>query len=248
MKAINKIILPIFLIIIIVSCEKDKPNTVITEDPNEYKVFEVHVQKLSDKSPMKNCNLCFFKRTWSQSGMSYKDSIIQYFQTNTNGDVKFEIKSLLFQNLNNIFYAIAMGSSQDSSAIIDSLRNDELYSGGEYIYHNDSTKTNFKFTIEMQPTCEVKYQIYKSTALDKNIDSLFVSNNTVSVYEHNIPKYILTSEDTYYSSFSAECSKINTLKYYYYSNGVKSKEYTKDIYVPFSSQGLNLAICTLDFK
>lgn len=248
MKAINKIILPIFLIIIIVSCEKDKPNTVITEDPNEYKVFEVHVQKLSDKSPMRNCDLCFFKRTWSQSGRSYKDSIMYYYKTNSNGDVEFKVKSTVFQNLSNIFYAIAMGGNQDSSTIIDSLRNDELYSGGEYIYHNDSTKTNFKLTIEMQPTCEVKYQIFKNTSLDRNIDSLFVSNITVSKFEHNTPQYILVSEDTYYSSFAAECSKVNTIRYYYYSNGVKSKEYTKDIYVPFSSKDLNLVTCTLDFK
>ena len=230
-----------------VGCEKDKPNSVIIEDPNEYKIFEVHVQKLSDKSPMRNCNLCFFKRTWHQSGRSYKDSIMYYYKTNLSGDVEFKIKSIVFQNFNNIFYALAIADNQDS-LIIDSLKNEELYSGGEYVYHNDSTIAKFKFTIEMQPTCELKYQILKNTTIEKNIDSLFVSNISVNNYEHNIQKYSLIMEDIYYSSFAAECSSFNTIKYYYYSNGLKSKQYTKDVYVPFSSQDLDIVTCTLDFK
>ena len=48
--------------------------------------------------------------------------------------------------------------------------------------------------------------------------------------------------------FEADCSETNTIKYYYYSKGVKSKEYSKDVYVPYSSQGLDIVTCTLDFK
>lgn len=72
------------------------------------------------------------------------------------------------------------------------------------------------------------------------MDSIIISNKNyypLTLYEKDQQFYI-----------RADCKETNTIKYYYYSNGVKSKEYNKDIYVPYSSRGLDIVICKLDFK
>ncbi len=245
MKALNKILLPTLLIIVMVSCEKDKPNTVITEDPNEYKVFFVHAQKTTNKETLRTYNLCFIQTTWNLDGRSYKDSVMFYDITNINGDATFKIKSIQIQKKGNIFYYIGT-SINNSISIPDSLKNELKYANGVEVYHNGNA--NYYSVLNASPTCELKYEITKNISIEKNIDSLFVSNISFSAYEDNTPKYILIGEETYYSFIKADCSTTNTIKYYYYSNGVKSKEYTKTIYVPFSSQGLDIVICTLDFK
>ena len=228
-----------------VGCEKDKPNSVITEDTNKYKVFNIHVQKSTNKEALRNYNLCFIQTTWNLDGRSYKDSEMLNNITNSNGDAIFKIKSCKIQNKGNIFYYIGTGIN-NSISIPDSLKNELGYTNGIEVYHNGDAK--YYSVLNASPTCELKYEIAKNIIIVKNIDSLFVSNISVSAYEHNTPKYILIGEDIYYSYISADCSETNTIKYYYYSNGVKSKEYSKDIYVPYSSRGLDIVTCTLDFK
>ncbi|MFA9212799.1 MAG: hypothetical protein ACEQSR_03020 [Candidatus Methylacidiphilales bacterium] len=229
MKAINKKILPIFFIIFMVGCEKDKPNTVITEDPNKYKVFDVHVQKLSDKSPMQDYNLSFSKTTWNQSGRSYKDSNMYFTKTNSEGNASFKILKQLIIDSSHIFYYIG-------SYIFDSTYNGR-YNGGIEVYH---TKKNSNNLIEVEPACFITISTKPDDWTTYDIDSIKITN------KNYYPLDLYNKDQSFY--IRADCMETNTIKYFYYSNGVRSKEYTKDIYIPYSSRGLDIVICTLDFK
>lgn len=214
-----------------VGCEKDKPNIVNTEDNNQYRIFDVHVQKKHDKSSMINYNLVFRQIAWNSNGRSYIDSSMFFQQTNSEGNSTFKIPVQLIKDSARFFYYIG-------SYIFDSTENGK-YAGGIEAYH---MKQNNNTLIEVTPICH----IYVNTkAIDWEInkmDSIAVFN-TKNYYTESLYNQWQKIE-LYYM----DCSETNTIKYYYYSNGVKSKEYKKDIYVPFSSQDLDIVTCTLDFK
>ncbi len=131
--------------------------------------------------------------------------------------------------LRHIFYYIG-------STLYDSSYNGR-YSGGILVYN--AGKTNNKL-IEVVPFCRVNINSENSVWENLKMDSIVILNK--NYYSRNFYNQWQKIE------LEADCSENNTINYYYYSNGVKSKEYTKDIYVPFNSQGLDIVICTLDFK
>lgn len=225
-----KLFTALMLAFILVSCEKEKTIVTVTkEDLSQYEVFDVHVQKFSDKSPMKNHDLCFFKTTWHQSGRSYKDTFFDTLKTNLNGDVQFKISKKIIFDSSHIFYYIG-------STLGDTSYNGR-YGGGVLVYNNG--RTNAKI-IEVTPYCRVNINSENSAWESLKIDSIIIANK--NYYARNLYNKWQQVE------FEADCSEINTIKYYYYSNGVKSKDYNKDVFVPYSSQGLDIVTCTLDFK
>lgn len=113
MKILNLIVF-LAIVVLLTNCEKDNKNNTTQEDLSKYEIFDIHVQKLSDKSPMCNYDLCFFKRTWHQSGRSYIELIIDSNKTNINGDASFKIPQKLILDSNHIFYYIS-SSLYDSS-------------------------------------------------------------------------------------------------------------------------------------
>jgi hypothetical protein len=214
---------------VILGCEKDNKTPTETEDLSHYEVFDVHVQKFSDKTPMSNYNLSFSKTTWHQSGRSYKDSNMYFTKTNSEGNASFKIPKLLIVDSNHIFYYVG-------SYFFDTTYNGR-YSGGIEVYHTG--RTNNKL-IEVTPYCRVNINSENAAWDSLKIDSIIIANK--NYYARNLYNQWQKVE------FEADCSETNTIKYYYYSNGVKSKEYSKDVYVPYSSQGLDIVTCTLDFK
>jgi hypothetical protein len=224
-----KFLLFLTFLIVINSCEKDNKTPTETEDLTQYEIFDVHVQKYSDKSPMVNHDLCFFKTTWHQNGRSYKDSFFNTLKTNLNGDVQFKILKKLIFDSSQIFYYIG-------STLYDTSYNGR-YSGGILVYHGE--RTNNKI-IEVTPNCRLYINSDNPVWQNLKIDSIIIFNK--NYYSRNLYNEWQKVE------FEADCSEVNSIKYYYYSNGVKSKEFTKDIYVPFSSQDLDIVTCTLDFK
>ena len=105
-----------------VGCEKDKPNIVNTEDNNQYRIFDVHVQKKHDKSSMINYNLVFRQIAWNSNGRSYIDSSMFFQQTNSEGNSTFKIPVQLIKDSARFFYYIG-------SYIFDSTENGK-YAGG----------------------------------------------------------------------------------------------------------------------
>ena len=228
MKTLNLLTI-ILVVIALTSCEKDNKTPVTTEDLSQYEIFDIHVQKFSDKSSMKNHDLCFFKTTWHPSGRSYKDTFFDTLKTNLNGDVQFKISKKIIFDSSHVFYYIG-------STLGDTSYNGR-YGGGILVYNNG--RTNAKI-IEVKPYCSV-YINSLNTAWDNlKIDSIIIANK--NYYARNLNNQWQQVE------FEADCSETNTIKYFYYSNGVKSKEYSKDVYVPYSSQGIDIVTCTLDFK
>jgi hypothetical protein len=239
-----KIFSCIIIFFIIYSCEKDGKKNITNDQAEDYKIFNLHVQKSTNNEKLTFYSLHFIQTTWV-TGSNYKDSIMYYNKTDLNGDVTFKIKSNEIQNKGNIFYTIGT-SANNSITITDSLKNELLYSGSVQVYHDGDASYNS--IMRVSPSCEVKFEILKTLSVEKGIDTLYVSNITVGSYEYKIPAYTLTGEDIYYAFIKADCSNSNTIKYYYYSNGLKSKDYFKEIYIPFNSRGLSISICTLDFK
>jgi hypothetical protein len=224
-----KFLLFLAFLIVINSCEKDSKTPTETEDLTQYEIFDVHVQKFSDKTPMANCNLSFFKTTWEKGGRNYKDSFIYSGKTNLQGNGSFKVPKVLIKDSMNIFYYL-------SSYQINSL-NEIPYSGGILVYHGE--RTNNKI-IEVTPNCRLYINSDNPVWQNLKIDSIIIFNK--NYYSRNLYNEWQKVE------FEADCSEVNSIKYYYYSNGVKSKEFTKDIFVPFSSQGIDIVTCTLDFK
>jgi len=227
---------------IMVACDREK--IVNNIDNDEHFIFSVFVQKSTDNSILKNYNLCFIQTTWTNN-TTFKDSIMFTTITDENGTAKFKINSKVIKNKANVFYYIAQYHQYESN-LPDSCKNELKYSNDAEVYHDGIA--NYYSIINASPNCELKYEILKTVSIEKNIDTLFVSNISVSSSEHKIPKYILISEDVYYTYFKADCSNTNTLKYYYYSNGIRSIDYFKEVFVPFSSKGLTQKTCSLDFK
>jgi hypothetical protein len=178
---------------------------------------------------MVNHDLCFFKTTRHQNGRSYKDSFFNTLKTNLNGDVQFKILKKLIFDSSQIFYYIG-------STLYDTSYN-RRYSGGILVYHGE--RTNNKI-IEVTPNCSVYINSDNPVWQNLKIDSIIIFNK--NYYSRNLYNEWQKVE------FEADCSETNNIIYYYYSNGVKSKEYTKEIYVPFSRQNGEIVTCTLDFK
>ncbi len=233
MKHIHVIAITL-IAIVFTSCEKDNKETQAPpqEDSIQFKIFNVHVQKLSDKSPMQNFRLYLAQTAWSKSGQSYKISYLSTNKTNDNGDAIFKVENGKIYDSVNYFYDIT------SYYHVDSTENSDYY-GGIEVYHTKKTDNKL---IEVQPICRVNLQCDLVNWNSLNIDSILVLNKCC------LSKVMYSEEKEYYTEMGADCSKTNTIRYYYYSNGIKSKEYTKDIYIPYSSRGLDIVTCTLDFK
>jgi hypothetical protein len=234
MKTITQYILPTLLISFFISCRKD--NIVSSDELT----FDVHVQHHLTKKPLANLGMALSEVTWASNGRWFTDTTLMFSKTNLNGDVTFKVKSNVVSNKRNIYYYVGVIRP---TTPLDSMLNEFKYFGSVKVY-NEVKNTNHK-TIEVYPSCQLKIQSFGKDWTQFGIDSLFVFSKleeypTILKYEINM--------NLYYFQINSECSETNTIRYYYYSKGIKSKEYYKDIYVPFSSQNSDLLTCTLDFK
>lgn len=92
-----KLLTSIMLIIILVSCEKEKTIVTVTpEDLTNYEVFRIHVQQLNNGLAIKNYELYFrmlkyYHISGSTQGVKLKDTIIYTVKTDANGNAAFKM-------------------------------------------------------------------------------------------------------------------------------------------------------------
>ena len=184
---------------------------------------------------MINFNCGIGQRTWDSDGRGYNDTLLLTSKTNINGDATFKMKSSLILNEANVFYYI--GTYIGEGITPDSNSNDWKYFGDDCeLFHNGNLNTNP--VIEVYPACEIIASIKENVWKDLAIDSVFFQNKPY--YEKLIRNYYDQSH------IYVECSSTNKITYYYYSNGTRSKDFIKELYVPFSSQ--NGKILNIDFS
>lgn len=230
MKKITQYTLPIILILFFISCRKDNNIS------NDYKTFDVHVQYFSTKGVVPNYNMYLDKVTWASNGRSNTDTILMFSKTDLNGNVTFKIPTQLIKDSARLFYNIG-GYRDYLNTAPDSTSIQWKYFGSVEVYHLGNSNNKL---IEVYPSCEIKATVSESDWNLLQIDSAFFQNKPF--YESLIRSYF---DKTY---VRVECSSNNRIYYYYYSKGIKSKEYYKDIYVPFSSQDMDIKIIPFDFK
>jgi hypothetical protein len=231
----KKITIALFCLVffIINSCEKNAKQ--VDTDNIELKTFQVKVQKFSNNENLFNFGLCFLQTTWI-TGKTYKDSVMFSTKTDTEGKASFKIKYDLIKNKDNVFYYIV--SYRDlTDTIPDSSSNNWKYSGEIEVYNNGDRPNSL---IQVEPRCKVNINSDGESWGIYKIDSIIIFNK--NYFSRNLYNQWQTVE------LLADCSESNTIKYYYYSNAMKSKDYYKEIYIPFNSRGLNISTCTLDFK
>jgi hypothetical protein len=216
------------------SCRKDEKII------NEFNTYTAHVQKFSDKSPLINCTIAIGQRTWLTGGRNYEDTIIAFEKTDNIGNVKFRVKSNLILTNANVFYAIGVAIPPNHMTP-DSTFDEWKYSGNCNLYHNGNSNTNP--LIEVFPDCSITILSDVNDWKKLGMDSLIILNYP---YENFVMHYD-NGNGGYDVQFKAECSAINTITYYYYSNGIKSKEFTKQVYVPFGSRDGDIIKLNLTF-
>lgn len=224
-----------FLIgLLFTSCQKDEKII------NKFNTYTAHVQKFSDKSPLINCTIAIGQRTWSSGGRNYEDTIIAYEKTDDNGNVNFKVKSDLILTDAYVFYALGV-AIPPNHMIADSTFDEWKYSGNCNLFHNGNLNTNP--LIEVFPDCSITIISDVNDWKKWGMDSLVIWNKP---YSNFVMRYD-NGNGGYDVQFIAECSAINTITYYYYSNGIKSKEYTKQLYVPFGSRDGQIVKLNLTF-
>lgn len=234
MKTFKRIFALIFTTIFICSCQKDEKII------NEYTTYSVHVQRFSDKKPLKDCNLSLVEETWERDGRHYRDTMLMTSKTNQSGDASFKIKTTLIKNEPNVFYYVGI-HKLSTDTLPDSTTNEWTVHGSCKLYHYGQTNPNP--IVEASPLCSITIISDVNDWKKWGMDSLVIWNKPFS----NFVMHYDNGNGGYDVQFIAECSAINTITYYYYSNGIKSKEYSKQIYVPFGSRDGDIIKLNLTF-
>jgi hypothetical protein len=224
---INKMMKKLFIfcaIIFLFACQKE--NT----PPREYITYSFKIVSPKNQTPLTNYNLLFFKSTW----IDYRtmiDTLMGYAATDNQGNVSFTFKASTIINKPNVKYRIQ--NYYPDSLPFDSTNNNFRYDIFEEIEENDKKR------IEAYCRCSLNVTLEHEKYMAMGIDSLYL--------ETPAEKFKNINNSVDHTVGSLECSENVLLKYYYYVKGVKSKEYTKNIFIGRSNLYKSETVCELEF-
>lgn len=228
MKKLYQYTLPIILALFFTGCTKDD----MINSP--YKIFDVHVQKLSNEEAINNYELCFrkikfYKQNGSTQGVILQDTILLTTKTNPNGDASFKVPADLLKNDSNLFYVI--GGVENLNDSLPGGKNDnwgfKVPSNQTVYYKGEQKISNLTLNLISNLNCPASIIINKDDWSVNEMDSLIISSKIVNHYNFNNPTPHTDSQ--YLIEWVRDCSKSNTITYYYYSMGKKSKEFSMQI-------------------
>ncbi len=213
------------VLIFLFACEKENAPT------SEYITYEFKIVTPKNLSPLANFYLFFKQRTWIDY-RTFTDSILEFNKTDNEGNVSFTFKASAIINKPNVHYGIQ--SYIPDTLVFDSTNNNFKYYFGYQIYNNE------KINIKTRCSCSLRVTLAQDKYLAMGIDSLCL--------ETPIEKYMNKDyTELYYIFGNLECSESVPLKYYYYTNGIKSKEYTKNIFISRSNEFTSRTNYELEF-
>jgi hypothetical protein len=235
-------------IVCFTGCRKDIP---LDETPG-YKTFTVKVVTDHNNQPVANCPINMIKRQWistkSPRGYFVYTKLKPEATTNSQGYATLLIPNQLIVDSGTVFYDIVNGRASGDT-IPDSNNITWLYYGSvEDVYHYGKAKYNS--TLKLIPNCRFKIYTYRADWEPLNIDSVEIYSTTYNDRLAVIRKQYFSGSlsEYYYITFAGLCSQTNQIIYHYYVNGVKSKTYLLEFFLPFETiRGTNEPRITLTF-
>ncbi len=207
------------------SCGKEKTS------PSEYITYKVQIVSPRKQIPLANYNLLFFQRKWIDY-RTIEDTIMGYATTDKQGNASFTFKTSAIIDKPIFKYRI-------ENHYIDSISFDSTNVNFRYIIFLKLEENNNKI-IEAYNICSLRVTLAQEKYMAMGIDSLYL--------ETPFEKYVNKDyTELYYIFGNLECSENVPLKYYYYVKGVKSKEYTKNIFISRSNPFKAETVYELEF-
>jgi hypothetical protein len=184
------------------------------------------------QKPLVNFDLVLSKETWLDSRTLIKTYVAQT-KTDNNGRASFVIKADSFEETITSKYSI--NHSIDNNMVFDSTTDNWRYAGWNGIEHRNGEE----IISYIPPVCHLKVLLSREKNEALNIDSIFLFTPYSS--------FMNTEPQLYYNFLELECSESVKLTYYFYIKGVKSKEYTKDIFISRSNDSKFETVYELEF-
>jgi len=184
------------------------------------------------QKPLVNFDLVLSKETWLDSRTLIKTYVAQT-KTDNNGRASFVIKADSFEETITSKYSI--NHSIDNNMVFDSTTDNWRYVGWNGIEHRNGEEV----ISYIPPVCHLKLLLSREKNEALNIDSIFLFTPYSS--------FMNTEPQLYYNFLELECSESVKLTYYFYIKGVKSKVYTKDIFISRSNDSKFETIYELEF-
>jgi hypothetical protein len=226
----------VLIIIGFTGCRKDVP---LDETPG-YKAFTVKVVTDHNNQPVANCPINMIKRQWITTkpprGYFVYTKLKPEATTNSQGYATLLIPNQLIVDSALIYYDIVNGHSSGDT-IPDSNSISWLYSGSvEDVYRYGKAKYNS--TLKLIPNCTFQIYTYRKDWEPLNIDSVEIHSTTYNNRLVLIRKQYFSGplSEYFYTTFVGLCSQTNQIVYHYYVNGVKSKTYSLDFFLPFNAR------------
>ena len=219
-----KLNLQIFVLVafLFFGCKKD-------EKILGYKKYTIHIQKISNGEPISNYELSFRRKkifiSYSPSH-SYviQDTTLLIQKSDTKGNICFLVPTNLLQNERDIFYVIGGAEGADNTK---NTNDNFIIPDDRVVYsNNDQNDLNFTLNLISSTKCKGSVMIKEEDCIFYNIDSVIIYSSIVNHYNF-IPSYNL--ESSYDIDWPTNCYNSNKIYYYYYSQGIKSKDYSIQI-------------------
>ena len=178
--------------------------------------YKLKILSKTKLKPLVNFDLTLTKDTW----LDYRTlirTVLDRTKTDSNGRASFVIKADSFRESITSQYSINHSFNNDIE--FDSTADTWKYSdGGGFNFKNGVEIINY-----VPPVCYLKVLLSREKYETLKIDSIFLFTPFSS--------FMNTDPQLYYNFSELECSESVKLTYYFYIKGVKSKEYTKDIFI-----------------
>jgi hypothetical protein len=195
-------------------------------------IYKLKVLSKTKLKPLVNFDLTLTKETW----LDYRTlirTVLDHTKTDNNGRASFVIKADSFEETITSKYSI--NHSIDNNMVFDSTTDNWRYAGWNGIEHRNGEE----IISYIPPVCHLKVLLSREKNEALNIDSIFLFTPYSS--------FMNTEPQLYYNFLELECSESVKLTYYFYIKGVKSKEYTKDIFISRSNDSKFETIYELEF-
>lgn len=218
---IFRLYLQIFVLLsfLFIGCKKD-------EKILGCKKYVIHLQKISNGEPISNYELSFRRKkifiSYSPSH-SYviQDTTLLSQKSDAKGNICFLVPTNLLQNERDIFYVIGGAEGPSNTK---NINNNFILPGDRVVYsNNDQSDLNFTLNLISSTKCKASVIISTEDCAVHNIDSVIIYSSIVNHYNF-IP--IFNWGSSYNIDWPTNCYDSNKIYYYYYSQGIKSKEYS----------------------
>ena len=201
----------LFICLVLIACQKEEKKA-----QKKDVCYKLLLLSKTKQKPLVNFDLVLTKDTW----LDYRtliQTVLDRTKTDSNGKASFVIKADSFNETITSSYGIY-------HSFIDTLAFDSTADTWKYAGWNGFPVIDGKEILSyVPPVCHLRVLLSREKYEALNIDSIYLFTPFSS--------YMNTYPQLDNNFLELECSESVKLTYYFYIKGVKSKEYTKDIFI-----------------